>query len=339
MPALAIPEPQSPREAMTPYERAVWDQLSSHWAKRANRRGLPNWVSEGVEKSGDLAARSVRKVAEVVPEAVKDRASSLGAAVGDVALRPTAKALAAFLELVDEWVLENNDPATVERLAEAKGLSIESFKDLRRLDLEDCDRLLTRHTLKWRGAGALEGGAMGALAMVPVAGLPVSILGDALVIQVLSVSIAARVAYSYGIDARSPAEQDFIARLVNRSFLAQAAKAKPMQDAARARWAVMGRKNWSKKLRDDHRLLAALEKLAGQLGPKGAHVPVQTAGKLVWPVAIVLGAGTNAQILGAVAKDAQRYCQTRVLCEKYGLPIPTALTAIGPEDGGDFKSS
>lgn len=172
---------------MSAYERAIWERLSAHWEKRANRRGLPNWVASSVEKSGEVASRSINRAAKAVPDAVKAPLSDLGVAVADKALRPTAEAVAALLELIDEWALENNNPRTVERIAATKGFSIDSFEDLRTFDLADCDRLLTRHTLKWRGAGALEGGAMGALAMVPVAGLPVSIFGDALAIQVLSV--------------------------------------------------------------------------------------------------------------------------------------------------------
>ncbi|MGW7644186.1 hypothetical protein [Streptomyces bobili] len=33
----------------------------------------------------------------------------------------------------------------------------------------------------------------------------------------------------------------------------------------------------------------------------------------------------NCAILGRATADAQRYCQTRFLCDKYGLPLPTAL--------------
>lgn len=40
-----------------------------------------------------------------------------------------------------------------------------------------------------------------------------------------------------------------------------------------------------------------------------------------------IGAGMNAAVLGRVASEAQRYCQTRFLCEKYGLPLPAALVA------------
>jgi hypothetical protein len=39
----------------------------------------------------------------------------------------------------------------------------------------------------------------------------------------------------------------------------------------------------------------------------------------------------NSAILGSVAADAQRYCQTRFLCDKYGLPLPAAL-ATGRDD-------
>lgn len=88
---------------------------------------------------------------------------------------------------------------------------------------------------------------------------------------------------------------------------------------------------WSDKLRTDHRLVAVLEKLMKQLGPAGSRVPVQSVAKVVPFVGILIGAGTNATVLGAVAADAQRYCQTRFLCEKYGLRLPAAL-ATDPVD-------
>ena len=110
---------------------------------------------------------------------------------------------------------------------------------------------------------------MGLLALVPVAGIPTALTADIIVIQVLSTSIAARIAHSYGFDAKDPAEQEFIQRLVRRSFMAQAAKAEPLRDVSRATHAIRGRVRWSDKLRADHRLLAALEKLMQHLGPTG----------------------------------------------------------------------
>ncbi|MFJ6437530.1 EcsC family protein [Streptomyces sp. NPDC091416] len=316
---------------MSAYESQVWDTLNEHWQRRNNRRGLPNWASAALSRTGEVAGSAVRRVTDAVPEAVTEPIRRAGDAVADKAMRPALGAAAALLELVNDWAMELNDPKNVEKLACKQGLEINSFTELRQQDLKVCDRLLTRNTLRWRTVGAFEGGAMGLLAMVPVAGIPVAMTADILVIQVLSTSIAARIAYSFGYDAKDPHEQIFIQRLVQRSFMAQAAKVQPLRETALAADAIKGRIRWSEKLRHDHRLLAALEKLMQQLGPAGSRVPVQNVAKVVPFVGVLIGAGMNSAVLGRVAADAQRYCQTRFLCDKYGLPLPAAL-AIDRDD-------
>lgn len=311
---------------MSAYEGQVWDTLNKHWQRRDNRRGLPNWASAALDRTGEAAGNAVSRVTSAVPEAVMKPIRRAGDAVANKAVGPALGAGASLLELVNDWAMELNDPKSVEKLARKQGLELNSFTELRQQDLKVCDRLLTFNTLTWRTAGAFEGGAMGLLAMVPVAGIPVAMTADILVIQVLSTSIATRIAYSYGYDAKDPDELIFIQRLVRRSFMAQAAKAEPLRDVARAADAIRGRIRWSDKLRADHRLLAALEKLMQQLGPAGSRVPVQNVAKVVPLVGVLIGAGMNSAILGNVAADAQRYCQTRFLCEKYGLPLPAALT-------------
>ncbi|WP_030895093.1 MULTISPECIES: EcsC family protein [unclassified Streptomyces] len=317
---------------MSAYERQVWVALNEHWQRRDDRRGLPNWASNALGRTGEVAGNAARRVKDAVPEAVAEPIRRAGDAVADTALRPALAGAAALLELVNDKAMDLNDPKSVEDLARKQGLEIDSFTELRQQDLKVCDRLLTRNTLKWRTTGAVEGGAMGLLATVPVAGTLTAMTADILVVQVLSTSIAARIAYSYGYDAKDPKEQDFIQRLVQRSFMAQAAKARPLRDVARAADAVKGRVNWSQKLRNDHRLLAALEKLMKQLGPAGSRVPVKNVAKVVPFVGVLIGAGMNSAILGRVAADAQRYCQTRFLCDKYGLPLPTALATDWDDD-------
>ncbi|MEY9485768.1 hypothetical protein RKD26_001562 [Streptomyces calvus] len=331
MSACAVPLVDGP-VPMSAYEKQVWDTLNEHWRRRNDRRGLPNWASAALGRTGEVAGSAARRVKDAVPDAVAEPVRRAGEAVADAALRPALAGAAALLELVNDSALELNDPKNVEELARKQGLDIDSFTELRQQDLQVCDRLLTRNTLKWRTTGALEGGAMGLLAMVPVAGTLTALTADILVVQVLSTSIAARIAYSYGYDAKDPEEQEFIHRLVQQSFMAQAAKAKPLRDTARAASAVRGRVNWSQKLRTDHRLLAALEKLMKQLGPAGSRVPVKNVAKVVPVVGVLIGAGMNAAVLGRVAAEAQRYCQTRFLCEKYGLPLPAALTAGWDDD-------
>ncbi|MFJ6758682.1 EcsC family protein [Streptomyces sp. NPDC091273] len=317
---------------MSAYEAQVWDTLNEHWQRRNNRRGLPNWASNALGRTGEVAGNAARRVADAVPEAVTEPLRRAGDAVADKAMRPALGAAAALLELVNDWAMDLNDPKSVEKLVRKQGIDLDGFAELRQQDLKVCDRLLTRNTLTWRTAGAFEGGAMGLLAMVPVAGIPVAMTADILVIQVLSASIAARIAYSYGYDAKDPDEQLFIQRLVRRSFMAQAAKAQPLREAAQAAHAVKGRIRWSDKLRHDHRLLAALEKLMQQLGPAGSRVPVQNVAKVVPFVGVLIGAGMNSAVLGRVAADAQRYCQTRFLCDKYGLPMPSALATDQDDD-------
>ncbi|MFC7902340.1 EcsC family protein [Streptomyces griseoincarnatus] len=317
---------------MSEYERQVWDALNEHWQRRNERRGLPNWASTALSRTGEVAGNAARRVKDAVPDAVAEPVRRAGDAVADTALRPALASAAALLELVNDKAMDLNDPKSVEELARKQGLDIDSFTELRQQDLKVCDRLLTRNTLKWRTTGAIEGGAMGLLAMVPVAGTLTALTADILVVQVLSTSIAARIAYFYGYDAKDPKEQKFIQHLVRQSFMAQAAKAKPMRDTARAASAVKGRVRWSKKLRNDHRLLAALEKLMKQLGPAGSRVPVKNVAKVVPVVGVLIGAGMNSAVLGRVATEAQRYCQTRFLCDKYGLPLPPAMATHG-DDG------
>ncbi|MPY11195.1 hypothetical protein FNH21_10780 [Arthrobacter sp. KR32] len=310
---------------MSAYELQVWSGLDRHWERRNNHRGLPNWAGVALSKTRQVAGTAANKVGNSIPDVVTTPLNRAGEAVADRAGRPAVEAAIALLQLVNDWAMELNDPTKVELLARKQGLTFDTFADLRDQDLKSCDRLLTGNTLRWRTTGALEGGVMGLLALIPVAGIPIAMTADLLVIQVLSTSIASRIAYSYGFDAKDPDEQLFIQRLVRRSFVAQAGKAEPLRRVAGAAGAVKGRVNWSPKLRADHRLLTAIEALMKQLGPVGATVPLQNVAKVVPFIGIVIGTGTNSAVLGNVAADARRYCQTRFLCEKYGMPLPAAL--------------
>lgn len=307
---------------MSDYEAREWHRLNEHWQRRANRREMPNWVNTAIERTQEIAGQAANAIEDRLPERVKDARD----AVIDHAARPALAAAAGLLDLVNDWALELNDPAVVEKIASKQGIKISSFSDLRKQDLKSCDRLLNLNTLKWRTFGAFEGGGMGALALIPIAGLPLSVTADIVATQVLSVAISSRIAYSYGYDAKDPSEQEFIQRLVRRSFIAQASKVKPLKDVANAAQAIKGRVRWSEQLRKNHRLIAAVEKLLQQLGPKGGKVAVESVAKVIPFIGILIGAGMNATILGNVAMDARRYSRTRFLCDKYGLPMPAALT-------------
>lgn len=347
------PEAHPSQAEMPAYDREQWERLEAYWSKRANARGTPKWLTDGARsaasatgKAAKSASAAVGKVVpdavkdaagKVVPDRVKDAAVTAGDAVVDKALRPAVATAVHLIELANDWAVELQDPDSVLATARKRGLGVENLADLRDVQLKDCDRLLTRETLKWRTAGAVEGAGMGALALVPVAGIPASIFADVIVMDVLCASIATRVAYSYGFDAKDPAEKEFVESMVATALTKQLAKAGPLNETALAHHAFAGRQRWSAKLRQDHRIGEALEKLMSRWY-SGGRVPVQHVSKGLWVLAILVGAGTNSHVLARVADHSRRYCQTRWLCERYGLPLPTALRKPEPSSPGDLSA-
>lgn len=113
----------------------------------------------------------------------------------------------------------------------------------------------------------------------------------------------------------NPEEQEYIQGLVNRSsFTVQAAKAVPLRNTMRAVDAIQGRVRWSEKLLDDHRIIAAVERLMRQLGSAATRPPILSVAKALPFVGIGVGAAANSVVLGGMAADAKRFCQTRFLC-------------------------
>lgn len=279
-------------EGMSPYERRRWAELDDQWAKADQRPQIvPAKVRSALASAGgqvaDVGGRAAERVAAATPDSVKDAASS----AVDAALVPTLKAVVHLLELVTDWSVELTDPERVLAHHRDRDREASSLDDLRTLDLEHLDEVTRTLPLRWRSLGAAEGAAMGALAFVPgggIAAIPV----DVLVIHVLSTSIATRAAHAYGFDPSSPQTERMIDRMVRRAYLGQAPKVETQRKAGAAFAAAAGRVKWSDKLRQDHRVLAAVEKLMKQAG-NGAHVPVAQAAKALPFVAVLAGAGMN----------------------------------------------
>src|SRR5688500_1633478 len=88
---------------MSAYEGQVWDTLNKHWQRRNNRRGLPNWASTALNRTGEVAGKAVSRVADAVPEVVMEPMRRAGDAVANKAVRPALEAAAGLLELVNDW--------------------------------------------------------------------------------------------------------------------------------------------------------------------------------------------------------------------------------------------
>ena len=322
-------DPPTADNPMSAYERKRWNELQAHWAKRAEGRKalLPPRARAALDSTAkatrDGAAKASKAVADRTPETVKDVA---GAAVG-AALVQTVHGMVQILDLLNDWVVELTDPNAAVKFHQAQGRDVEHLAQLRELDLEHLEAFTDKLELQLRTIGLFEGGGVGALATfvpVPVVGSVAAIGLDMIVMQAVTAAIATRICYSYGYDATDPSMKHVIDRMVGRAYMSQVAKAGSIQQAAAAYDVTKLRVNWSQKLRDDHRLMAAVEKLMKSVG--GAdRVPVQTARKGMPFIAVVAGAATNMHVLGDTVKQARHYGATMLLAEKHGLELPQNL--------------
>lgn len=339
--SVAQPDP------MSRYERKRWEELQAHWTKKAQGRRalLPPRAREvldsTVQATKDKATNAGQAMAERTPETIKTAAGG----TLDAALVPTVQSVIHLLELLNDWVVELSDPEAVIRYHREKGRNVESIEDLRLLDLEELEELTNRMALKWGTVGVGQGASFGALAMIPVPVLgSVAAIGlDMIAMQALTGAIATRICYAYGYDAADPDLRHVIDRMVSRAYRKQLGKAASVKRAGAAFDAAKGRVNWSQKLREDHRLMAAVEKLLKRAGG-GTHVPVKNARMGMPVISVIAGAGTNSHVLADTARQARHYGATIMLAEKHGLEMPEnlrrSLDAYAElEDGDGYDSS
>jgi hypothetical protein len=316
-------------DEMNSYERTAWTDMQQHWQEKAERRALlPPKARSALESAGQRSRAVIAQTGEKIGEYTPKSAARVASRAFDGALIPTVKAAVHLIELAEQWTVELTNPEFVLRHHQKKGRHVAALNELRTVELEHLDELTRRMTLQWRTLGAAEGGALGTLSLIPVAGGALAIGADLVVIQMLSTAIAARSVYAYGFDAKHPLEQHMIERIVRRGYAQQTGKVGALNSASRAFEASKGRIRWSQKLRDDHRLMAAIERLTQHV--RDGKVGVQQARKGIPFVSIATGAGTNAYVLGDVAKQGVLYSRTRFLAEKYNLPLPPNL--IHPVD-------
>jgi len=163
-----------------------------------------------------------------------------------------------------------------------------------------------------------------AMIPVPVLGSAAAITLDLVAMQALTSAVATRVCYAYGFDAADPDMRHMIDRMVVRAYRNQTVKAGSVKRAGAAFDAAKGRVNWSKKLREDHRFIAAVEKLLKQVG-NGTRVPVKNARMGMPVISVFAGAATNSHVLADTVTQARHYGATVLLADKYGLELPVNL--------------
>lgn len=313
-------------EEMSGYEREEWLRLQEHWqAKSKKRVVIPARVKQAVSRTADEAGEAIARAGDFVPEGVKD----FGDKLIEKSLAPTLKAATAFLELTEENVVEWMDPESILKKHRSAGRHVHSLADIRGLSLEEQDEVSRKLRRKWRLVGATEGAAVGAIAFVPIGGWLGAISIDLIVLHALNTAAATQAMYCYGIDARSPSEEEEVQRIVRRAFAEQATKVPTLQKSSIAWQAAGKRVRWSEALRRDHQLMAAVERVM-KLG--GGKAPVTKVAKTMPAIGVFTNSGINSHVLASTAHNGVQYAKTRHLAKKYDLPMPPPF-AIG-ESGG-----
>lgn len=86
---------------------------------------------------------------------------------------------------------------------------------------------------------------------------------------------------------------------------------------------------WSEQLRDDQRVIEAIERLMkAASGSDKPKIPIGKIAKKLPIVGIVTSAGSNGRTLAAVAANSQAYAQTLYLADKHGRELPAALRRL-----------
>ncbi|MFC5379321.1 hypothetical protein [Aquipuribacter nitratireducens] len=309
---------------MSAYELQRWNALTVHWEKKSRPPAAFEKVTSAARQAGSGAARGVDYAVSRVPDGVQ-RAAGRAA---DLTLRPVADAAVELLDLVATWTARLMDPEEVLSHHRERSRDVGALNSLALLDMQELDEVTRRMPLHWRTVGAGEGAAMGALALVPVAGIAAAVTLDVLVVHALSNALATRTLHAYGFDDSAEEYEELLHRIVRGSLHTQVeglasegGKTATFRASGKAFEAIAGRQRWSMKLRTDHRLIAATEKLLKTLSTKPT-VSVSAVSKAIPVVSIVTGAGLSAAMLGATAKNGIRHGQTVRLVRKYGLDFP-----------------
>jgi hypothetical protein len=317
---------------MNQYEREAWESLRALIAKRTQKKSLVPAKLQGVaQRAGDKVSSTWDKV----PGADNLEGALLKAMEGlkDVAL-DTAMASVSEKHVINRYVKE--------------GCPITSIADIRKLDLEQIDRVMPKLNLRYSAAAATEGAVAGlaitggeALAAVgsvfgvgvgaaPGAGTIVGAMAfDAATIVAASARAAAHVGTFYGYEVRNPEEELFALSAMNFSNSgSQAAKLMAFQQLSKVTQQLVRRATWTQL--NQHAIVRVITQLFTKLG---LRVTQRKIGQAVPVLGVVIGAGLNASYLQTITRDAELAYRMRFLAEKHDLdtstlaPKPTAAEA------------
>ncbi|MEO6792665.1 MAG: EcsC family protein [Mycobacterium sp.] len=298
------------------YESKAWKALLDA-ATNAERSGRFESLSQGITGRAKEVAAQARSRVEQLPGAT--------AAIGK-ADELTTKALEALHAVLVERGLHSVKPAKVFAMFADAGIVVQSYDEVKLLDLKHCDRSVPRRKERYIALAVAEG-AVSSLAVTGAAvsstvsgGTTLTVAASAVVADVTAVlvgmgRIVALVAAHYGYDVREPDEQAFASGVIAYSAAGSSAeKAAALASLSRLTQQMMRRATWRRL--QQHQAVNVVQQVSMALGFR------LTKRKLAQAVPLfgaILNGGLNARIAHLTFERAQQAYRLRFLTEKHNL--------------------
>ena len=306
---------------MTPYDERAWAEIQAWKESRENRR-----------------------VRNLVPRAVRDRATRMTDLAADrLRSAPGAeqfeklflKALQGFGDLLARVSAESINNGAIVRGYKNKGHDVGALEDIQQLELLAIDKVKPQLDIGYITASMLEGAVAGAvvsggelLATVgsafgagagaaPGVGTIIGTMAaDAAAVLVASHRAVAHVGAYYGYDAGKTEEHLFALGVLGVGTATGAGKAGAYIELNKLVQALARRKAW----KELNKNIAAqvIRRVYQGLGYK---ITQRKLGQAVPFLGIILGGGLNARMLTDVVDSADHLYKERFLRQKYGIAI------------------
>ncbi|GAA3956357.1 hypothetical protein GCM10022384_06930 [Streptomyces marokkonensis] len=356
--------PQQPSPTPSKYELEAWNSIQQFKGRPLSQamQNAGENVANGVAQLGKRAAKQLEKhprAASAVSrgqEFVTKGASKAGAKARDAAdAMPEwgGTAVQSVRKSVGKVSRAGLSPKRVVALHNKRGHDVTSLSDLRRLDLEQIEKVRGRAAswyypaaaaLSGAGAGlAITGGQLAITASAGAAAAPSAgaiagaFTADTAVVLGLSSRAVGQVSLSYGYDPEEPAEKLFIMSVVNMGTASSAtAKNAAMADISKLTQALFRGKSW------DILNNAFVTKVSVKFAKAfGVRITKKGLGKAVPAFGIVVGSTLNWATLEGIVDAAEMAYRRRFLLEKYPhlaaeeAPEPFTDVEDGPDDADE----
>lgn len=302
---------------MSYYERRAWQTLLCEATADSDQPGRFNALSQSVKTRAKDAAGKARAAVERVPGA------SLAIEAVDAMV---AKAMEGLHVVLVQRGMNSVKPAGVFAMFADEGITVQSYADVRNLDLKHCDTSVPRRRERYIALAASEGAASslavtGAVVSSTVTGgttaaVAVSaVVADVTTVMVGMGRIVALVAAHYGYDVREPEEQLFASGVIAYSSASNSAeKAAALASLSRLTQQMMRQATWRQL--QQHQMVNVIQRVFTSLG---LNLTKRKLAQAVPVFGVVINGGLNARIAYKTFDRAQRAYRLRFLTEKYGL--------------------